>query len=124
MAESNEKNTVAERASGLSNEVLERVEAGQRAAIGTLRKVVDRLDDAMPDLVDDPSVRKKVVEAIGDYYEQLAMNTNEYLRSVVHGATGMVSKRPDTKDLYDFLRSFVRRPSETASKRADTKRSE
>ena len=59
MAESTEKKTVAERAADLSDEVLERVEARQRAAIEALRKFVDRLDDAMPNLVDDPSAAQE-----------------------------------------------------------------
>ena len=88
MAESTEKQTMAERAADLSDEVLERVEARQRAAIEALRKFVDRLDDAMPNLVDDPSARKKVIDAIGDYYEQLAMTTNEFVATMVRSAIG------------------------------------
>ena len=90
MAESTEKKTVVERASDLPDEVLERLEARQLAAIEALRKLVDRLDDAMPDLVDDPALRKKVIDAIGDYYEQLVTRTNEFVRSVVRGGSGMV----------------------------------
>ena len=67
MAESTKKKTAAKRASDLSDEVLKRIEARQLAAIEAIRKLVDRLDDATPDLVDDPSARKKVVGAIGDY---------------------------------------------------------
>jgi hypothetical protein len=77
MTESTEKKTMAERAAGLSDEVLESVETRQQAATEAMRKFIDRLDDVMPNLVDDPSVRKKVVDAIGDYYEQLAVTTNE-----------------------------------------------
>ncbi len=110
---------MAERASDLPDEVLERVEARQRAAIKAMRNFVDRLDDAIPDLVDDPSVRKEVVDAIGDYYEQLATTTNEFLRRVVRFESGMVTKPGDAaKDLYKFLRSFVRSASETVTERA------
>ena len=93
MAESTEKQTMAERAQNLSDEVLERVEARQRAAIEALRKFVDRLDDAMPNLGDDPSVRKKVVDAIVDYYEQFATTTNEFVTTMVHSAIGTLNKR-------------------------------
>ena len=116
MTESNENRTAAQRASDLSEEVLKRIEARQLGAIEAVRKLVDRLDDATPDLVDDPSARKKVVDAIGDYYEQLTTTTNAYLRSAVRGASGMVSKTGDPKDLYGFLRGFVRSGSSTASK--------
>jgi len=113
-----EEKTVAERAADLSEEVLDSVEARQRAAIEALRKFIDRLDDAMPDLVADPSVRKKVVDAIGDYYEQLARTQYEVLRSVVRSGSGMVSKSGDAKDLYEFLRSFVRSASGMVNERA------
>lgn len=109
MAESTEKKTVAKRTSDLSDEVLEQIEVRQRAAIAALRKIVDRLDDATPDLV-DPALRKKVIDAIGEYYEQLANTTNELVRKAVHG---------DTKDLYGFLRSFIHREGETAGKQRD-----
>ena len=84
---------MAKRAADLSDEVLERVEARQRAAIEALRKFLDRLDDAMPNLVDDPSARKKVVDAIGDYYEQLAMTTNEFVARLVRSAVGTPEER-------------------------------
>jgi len=118
MAKSSEKKTVTQRASDLSDEVLERVEASQRAAIGTLRNIVDRLDEATPDLV-DPALRKKVVNAIGDYYEQLAMTTNDLVRKAVHTEIGMVTKPAAANDLYGFLRSFVRPTGETESKEDD-----
>ena len=92
MAESTEQQTMAKRAADLSDEVLERVEARQRAAIEALRKFLDRLDDAMPNLVDDPSVRKKVVDAIGDYYEQLATTTNEFVAKLVRSAVGTLNE--------------------------------
>jgi hypothetical protein len=92
MAESTEQQTMAKRAADLSDEVLERVEARQHAAIEALRKFLDRLDDAVPNLVDDPSVRKKVVDAIGDYYEQLATTTNEFVAKLVRSAVGTLNE--------------------------------
>jgi hypothetical protein len=123
MAESTEKKTVVERASDLPDEVLERLEARQLAAIEALRKLVDRLDDAMPDLVDDPALRKKVIDAIGDYYEQLVTRTNEFVRSFVRGGSGMVPTQSQGKDLYEFVRSFVRGARETSEQKEqdDTK---
>ncbi|MGO9100533.1 MAG: hypothetical protein ACLP9Y_14185 [Mycobacterium sp.] len=106
MAESTEKKTVAERALD-SDDVLERLEAKQLAAIKALRKLIDRLDDAMPNLVDDPALRKRVIDAIGDYYEQLVTTTNEFVHNLMHGGSGMVPKPSDAKGLYNFLRSFA-----------------
>ncbi len=108
MAESTEKKkTVAKRASDLSDDMLEQLEARQLAAIEALRKLVDRLNAAMPDLVDDPALRRKVIDAIGDYYEQLTMKTNEFLRSIVRGESRVLPKPGDAKDLYQFMRSFA-----------------
>ncbi|MGO9041975.1 MAG: hypothetical protein ACLQIK_10110 [Mycobacterium sp.] len=107
MAENTEKKTAAQRASHLSDDILERLEARQLAAIQALRKLVDRLDHTLPDLVDDPALRRKVIDAIGDYYEQLVTKANEFLRSVVRGESRKVSKPGDAKDLYQFLRSFA-----------------
>ena len=45
---STEKKTVAERAADLSEEVLESVESGQRAAIDAVRKFVGTVDEAIP----------------------------------------------------------------------------
>jgi DNA-binding PucR family transcriptional regulator len=91
VAESNEKKTVAERAADLSEDVLESVRDRQQTVIEAMRKFVDRLDDAMPSLV-DPSVRKKVVDAIGDYYEQLATTTNEFVARMVRSASGTLKE--------------------------------
>ena len=110
MAESTEKQTMAERAADLSDEVLERVEARQRAAIEALRKFVDRLDDAMPNLVDDPSARKKVIDAIGDYYEQLATTTNEFVATMVRSAIGTLNERSARKLLRAPQRKLLRAP--------------
>ena len=113
MAESTEKQTMAERAADLSDEVLERVEARQRAAIEALRKFVDRLDDAMPNLVDDPSARKKVIDAIGDYYEQLATTTNEFVATMVRSAIGTLNERSAKKAP---ARSAKKAPARAAKK--------
>ena len=46
----------------------------------------------MPNVVDDPSVRKKVVDAIGDYHEQLA-TTNEFVARLARSAVGTLDER-------------------------------
>jgi hypothetical protein len=91
MTESTEKKTVAERAVSLSDEVLESVGARQQSAIEAVRKFVDTLDEAMPNLV-DPELRKKILDAALDLAEQLATSTNEFLRSIVRSASETVHK--------------------------------
>jgi len=118
MAESTEKQTMAERAADLSDEVLERVEARQRAAIEALRKFVDRLDDAMPNFVDDPSARKKVIDAIGDYYEQLATTTNEFVATMVRSAIGTLNERSAKKAPKRAAKKAPARAAKPAAKAA------
>ncbi|HKI41827.1 MAG TPA: hypothetical protein VKA66_15950 [Mycobacterium sp.] len=118
MAESTEKQTMAERAADLSDEVLERVEARQRAAIEALRKFVDRLDDAMPNLVDDPALRKKVIDAIGDYYEQLATTTNEFVATMVRSAIGTLNERSAKKAPKRAAKKAPARAAKPAAKAA------
>lgn len=51
MTESTEKKTVAERATELSEEMLASIGTGQQSVIDAVRKFVDTLDEAMPNLV-------------------------------------------------------------------------
>jgi len=118
VAESTEKKAMAERAENLSDEVLQRVEARQRTAIEALRKFVDRLDDAMPNLGDDPSVRKKVIDAIVDYYEQLATTTNEFAANMVRSAIGTLNKRAAQPAAKRAAQPAAKRAAQPAAKRA------
>jgi hypothetical protein len=96
MAKSTEKKTVAERAIDLSEEVLESVEDRQKTVIEAVRKFVDTLDEAMPNLV-DPALRKKILDAVLDLTEQLATTTNEFLRSTLHSASDTLKKQGNAK---------------------------
>jgi len=118
VAESTEKKAMAERAENLSDEVLQRVEARQRTAIEALRKFVDRLDDAMPNLGDDPSVRKKVIDAIVDYYEQLATTTNEFAANMVRSAIGTLNERSAKKAPKRAAKKAPARAAKPAAKAA------
>ncbi len=90
---STEKKTVVARAAGLSDEVLESVEAGRRAAIEAVRKCVDTVDEVTPALV-DASRRKTIVDAALDLAGSLVTTRVEFLRSVVRSASEAVSSKP------------------------------
>jgi len=53
---------------------------------------VGNTDTVVGLFADDPAARKKVVEAIGDYYEQLATAANEFVSKVVRSAVGTSDK--------------------------------
>lgn len=90
---STEKKTLVEQAAGLSDEVLESVEAGRRAAIEAVRKFVDTVDEVTPALV-DASRRKTIVDAALDLADSLVTTRVEFLRSVVRSASEAVSSKP------------------------------
>ena len=85
MTESPEKKTVADRVESLSDEVLDSIQAGQRAAMDVVRKFVDTLDEVTPNLVDE-SARKKVLDAALDMVDQLVTTQLEFLRKVIGSA--------------------------------------
>ncbi|MGB8390698.1 hypothetical protein [Mycobacterium sp.] len=90
---STEKKTVVERTAGLSDEVLESVETGRRAAIEAVRKFVDTVDEVTPALVDAPR-RKTIVDAALDLADSLVTTRVEFLRNVVRSASEAVSSKP------------------------------
>ena len=85
MAESTEKQTVVERVSGLSEEVLESVDASRRTAIEAVRKFVSTLEEETPALV-DPSLRKALIDAGLDLANELSSALMELLRSILRSA--------------------------------------
>jgi len=88
MAESTEKKTVAERVADLSEEVLESVESGQRAAIEAVRKFVDTTDEETSDLVDASTLsHSAIVEAAMELADELVRTHVQFLRSVFNNAT-------------------------------------
>ncbi len=77
---------VVDRGSELSDEVLESLEAGQRAAIEAVRKFVDTVDQALPAIGERPSRRQEIVDAAMEMADRLVRTQYDFLRNVVHGA--------------------------------------
>ncbi|HTX97838.1 MAG TPA: hypothetical protein VME67_25185 [Mycobacterium sp.] len=88
MTETTQK-TVVERAAGLSDDVLESIETGRKAAIESVRKFINALEEATPALV-DPVRRKTVIDAALDLAEELSAARIEFLRSMVRNAADTV----------------------------------
>ena len=89
MAESTEK-TVAERAVDLSDDVLESVRDRQQTVIEAMRKFVDRLDEALPDLGEER--RKKVLDALVDFADKVGTTTNDFVARMVRSASGTLKE--------------------------------
>ncbi|MGB8502372.1 hypothetical protein [Mycobacterium sp.] len=94
MTESTEKQTVAERASGLSDDLLESVDAGRRAVSEAVRKFVSSLEEDAPALA-DPARRKALVDAGLGLADELSTAVMELLRSISRSAGEAVRGRPD-----------------------------
>jgi hypothetical protein len=90
VAESNEKKTVAQRAADLSEDVLESVRDRQQTVIEAMRKFVDRLDEALPDLGEER--RKKVLDALVDFAEKVGTTTNDFVARMVRSASGTLKE--------------------------------
>ena len=81
-----QQKTAVDRTADLSDEVLESVESGQRAAIEAVRKFVETLDEAIPAIGERPSRRETVIDAALEMADKLVHTQYDFLRSVVHSA--------------------------------------
>jgi hypothetical protein len=95
MPENEVQRSAVERTSEISDEVLESVEKGQRAAIEAVRKFVDTVDEKLPSLGDEhPSRRQEIIDAALELADRLVHTEYEFLRNVVDSA-GKALSRPD-----------------------------
>ena len=85
-----EEKTLREQVADLSEDVLESVSDRQQTVIEAMRKFVDRLDEALPDLGDER--RKKVLDALVDFAEKLGTTTNDFVAKMVRSASGTLKE--------------------------------
>ncbi len=108
MAENTEKKTaaeqasdLAERAAGLSDEVLKSVESGQRTAIDAVRKFVGAVESLPAHGEDHPSRRNTIADAALDMADKLVKTQYEFIRSIVSSASETLKKQDDAKPSAD-----------------------
>jgi len=78
---------IVDRPTELSEQMLESVEKGQRAAIEAVRKFVDTVDEKLPTLGDEhPSTRQEIVDAALDMADRLVHTQYDFLRDAVDSA--------------------------------------
>lgn len=97
MTESSDKKSVAERAADLSDEVLDSLEARQRASIDAVRRFATTLDEVIPN-IGDPARRKTIIDAALDLADKLGTTQYEFIRSVVRNASDAISQQGATKE--------------------------
>ena len=85
--------SAVERTTELSDEVLQSVESGERAAIDAVRKFVDTVDEKLPSLGDEhPSTRQDIIDAALELADRLVHTQYDFLRNVVDSAGKSVSR--------------------------------
>ena len=97
MTESTEKETLVERASGLSDEMLKSVDAGRQTVIEAVREFVSALEEATPALADE-SRRNTVIDAALNLTDELSKALIELVRSVMAGASEALTPGRHTKE--------------------------
>ena len=85
---------VVDRTTELSDDVLQSLESGQRAAIEAVRKFVDTVDEALPAIGERPSRREEIIDAAMEMADRLVHTQYDFLRKVVHSA-GEALTRPE-----------------------------
>lgn len=88
--------TAVDRSAQLSDEVLESVEAGQRAAIEAVRKFMDTVDQALPLRGDGPSRREEIIDSALQMADRLVHTQYDFIRKIVDSA-GKSLNRGDGK---------------------------
>ena len=78
---------IVDRPTELSEQTLESVEKGQRAAIEAVRRFVDTVDEKLPSLSDEhPSTRQEIIDAALVLADRLVHTQYGFLREVAHSA--------------------------------------
>jgi len=78
---------IVDRPTELSEQTLDSVEKGQRAAIDAVRKFVDTVDEKLPALGDEhPSTRQEIIDAALELSDRLVHTQYGFLREVVQSA--------------------------------------
>jgi hypothetical protein len=86
--------TAVDKTKELSEEVLDSLERGQRAAIEAVRKFVDTVDQALPALPhgEGPSKRQEIVDSALEMADRLVHTQYEFIHKVIDSAGKSLSK--------------------------------
>ena len=88
-----------DRTAKLSEDVLESVEKGQRAAIEAVRKFVDTVDHALPALPhgEGPTRRQEIVDSALEMADRLVHTQYDFIRKVIESASKTLTRSDDAK---------------------------
>jgi len=89
--------TAIDRTTELSEELLDSVEKGQRAAIEAVRKFIDTVDQALPAVGEGPSRRQEIVDAAMDMADRLVHTQYDFIRKVIDNAGKSLNRSGEAK---------------------------
>ena len=91
--------TRVDRTIELSEEVLESLEKGQRAAIEAVRKFVDTVDHTLPALPHDegPSRRQEIIDSALEMADRLVHTQHDFIHKVIESAGKSLSRTNGAK---------------------------
>jgi hypothetical protein len=89
--------SAVDRTTKLSEEVLESVEKGQRAAIEAVQKFVDTVDDSLSPHGEGPSKRQEIVDSAMEMADRLVHTQYDFIRKVIDSAGKSLRSSDGTK---------------------------
>jgi len=97
MASEHEPTTAAERATELSEDVIQALEDSGRAAIKAVRGFLTSVEDALPQVEGARKVEKQLTDSALEMAEQLVQTQSEFLRKVLNSAGKSRTSAADKK---------------------------
>ena len=97
MASEHEPTSATERATELSEDVIQALEESGRAAIKAVRGFLTSVEEALPQVEGARKVEKQISDSALEMAEQLVQTQSEFLRKVVNSAGKSRSSAEDEK---------------------------
>jgi uncharacterized protein (UPF0297 family) len=97
MASEHESTSAAERATGVSEDVIQALEESGRAAIKAVRGFLTSVEEALPQVEGARKVEKQITDSALEMAEQLVQTQSEFLRKVLNSAGKSRSSAEDEK---------------------------
>jgi len=92
MPETKTQRSILDRTTELSDDMLESVESGQRAAIEAVRKFVETVDRALPALGERPSRRQEIIDSALEMADRLVHAQYDFIHKVIDSAGKSLTK--------------------------------
>ncbi len=89
--------TVIDRTVDMSDEVLKSVQAGERAAIQAVRKLVETVDRTLPPYGKHPTKRHEIMDSAMDRADRFVDTQHDFLRKLIEATAKSAGRRESEK---------------------------